>query len=129
MKCLRCDADGEGEARGRCLYLAGVPGTGKTALVLEVMQAARQRMQAGSLAPLQFVEINALRLPSPHHAYVCLHEVGGWSDRVVQPGGGGCVALLRACRTASIYRIALSMQAAADTYDTCRDSCYDSQHN
>ncbi|KAK9805893.1 hypothetical protein WJX73_002145 [Symbiochloris irregularis] len=66
--------DGEGEARGRCLYLAGVPGTGKTALVLEVMAAAKRMVQEGQLAPFQFVEINALRLPTPHHAYVCLHE-------------------------------------------------------
>ena len=55
--------------------MAGVPGTGKTALVLEVMQAAKQRVKDGELAPFQFVEINALRLPSPHHAYVCLYEV------------------------------------------------------
>ena len=66
-----------GEAKGRCLYVAGVPGTGKTALVLETMQAAKQRVRDGQLPHFQFVEINALRLPSPHHAYVCLHEVGG----------------------------------------------------
>lgn len=55
--------------------MAGVPGTGKTALVLEVMQAAKQRVRDGELPPFQFVEINALRLPSPHHAYVTLYEV------------------------------------------------------
>lgn len=52
-----------------------MPGTGKTALVLEVMAAAKRMVQEGQLAPFQFVEINALRLPTPHHAYVCLHEV------------------------------------------------------
>lgn len=60
---------------GQCLYVSGVPGTGKTATVLGVMRELRGSMESGSLPPFQFVEINALRLPSPYHAYVQLHEV------------------------------------------------------
>ena len=60
---------------GRCLYVSGVPGTGKTATVLETMRRLRRKAEAGQLAPFQFVEINSLRLPSPQHAYTHLYEV------------------------------------------------------
>ena len=60
---------------GQSLYVSGVPGTGKTASVLEVMAGAKARVKAGSLPGFQFVEINVLRLPSPHHAYTRLLEV------------------------------------------------------
>ena len=59
---------------GRCLYISGIPGTGKTATVSEVMRSARQRAERGELAPFRFVEINGLRLPSPQHAYCALLE-------------------------------------------------------
>ncbi|KAK2078532.1 hypothetical protein QBZ16_003372 [Prototheca wickerhamii] len=59
---------------GRCLYISGIPGTGKTATVREVMRSARQRAERGELAPFRFVEINGLRLPSPQHAYCALLE-------------------------------------------------------
>lgn len=60
---------------GQCLYVAGVPGTGKTATVQEVMRQLRGRMDRGDLPPFRYVEINALRLPSPQHAYVQLYRV------------------------------------------------------
>lgn len=75
-----------------CLYVAGVPGTGKTATVLEVARelhgggaaAGRQGSKAGgsrgsgagrrsgdttSERGFIFVEINALRLQTPAHLY------------------------------------------------------------
>ena len=55
--------------------MSGVPGTGKTATVLETMRSLRRKAEAGQLAPFQFVEINSLRLPSPQHAYTHLYEV------------------------------------------------------
>lgn len=61
---------------GRCLYISGIPGTGKTATVLEVMRSARQRVESGEVPAFRFVEINGLRLASPQHAYCALHEVG-----------------------------------------------------
>ena len=64
-----------GSSGGRCLYVSGVPGTGKTATVLETMRSLRRKAEAGQLAPFQFVEINSLRLPSPQHAYTHLYEV------------------------------------------------------
>lgn len=54
--------------------MSGVPGTGKTATVLEVMRGLRSLEVAGGLPAFQFVEINSLRLPSPQHAYTALYE-------------------------------------------------------
>lgn len=59
---------------GRYLYISGVPGTGKTATVTEVLQQLRLEARAGRLPDFNFVELNGLRLPSPQHAYTCLHE-------------------------------------------------------
>ena len=52
-----------------------MPGTGKTATVMEVLQQARRRVEAGQLPRFQLVEINGNRLPSPYHAYTHLYEV------------------------------------------------------
>jgi len=63
------------ECLGKCLYVSGVPGTGKTASVLEVMRGMRGQIDAGELPHFQFVELNSLRLPSPQHVYTHLYEV------------------------------------------------------
>lgn len=60
---------------GKCLYVSGVPGTGKTASVLEVMGGLKKQVEAGRLANFQFVEMNSLRLPSPQHLYTYTYEV------------------------------------------------------
>jgi origin recognition complex subunit 1 len=65
-------ADGASTAE-RCLYVYGVPGTGKTAAVLDAVKRASEAAAAGDGRPFRFVEINALRLPSPRHAYTRLH--------------------------------------------------------
>jgi Cdc6-like AAA superfamily ATPase len=54
-----------------CLYVAGVPGTGKTACVHEVI---RTLQQTASTPHFRFVYINALYLPSPVHLYPKLLE-------------------------------------------------------
>jgi len=59
---------------GKCLYVSGIPGTGKTATVLEVMRNLRRRSEVGELPHFHFVEINGLRLPTPQHAYSQLYE-------------------------------------------------------
>jgi origin recognition complex subunit 1 len=53
------------------LYICGVPGTGKTACVMEVLAAARATARA---AGTQFVALNCLQLPSPLHVYSKLWE-------------------------------------------------------
>ncbi|PIA55282.1 hypothetical protein AQUCO_00800181v1 [Aquilegia coerulea] len=47
---------------GRCLYILGVPGTGKTMI------------DAGSIKPYCFIEINGLRLASPENIYKVIYE-------------------------------------------------------
>jgi Cdc6-like AAA superfamily ATPase len=54
---------------GRTLYVAGMPGTGKTATVREVVRALQETGNA-----FRFVEVNAMRLPQPNHAYALLWE-------------------------------------------------------
>ena len=63
------------DSLGRCLYISGVPGTGKTATVMELIRTASRRSKAGELPRFRFVEINGLRLPTPYHAYSSLYEV------------------------------------------------------
>lgn len=64
----------DGQEMGQCLYIYGVPGTGKTATVMDIMRSMRRRASAGELPRFQFVEINGLRLSTPQHAYTALYE-------------------------------------------------------
>jgi origin recognition complex subunit 1 len=58
-------------ADGGVLYICGVPGTGKTALVMEMLRGlAPQALRAGA----QVVAINCLQLPTPQHVFSRLWE-------------------------------------------------------
>ncbi|XP_062004255.1 origin of replication complex subunit 1A-like [Rosa rugosa] len=59
---------------GRCLYIHGVPGTGKTMSVLAVMRNLRSEVDAGSIRPYCFVEINGLKLAAPENIYRVIYE-------------------------------------------------------
>lgn len=59
---------------GRCLYIHGVPGTGKTATVLTVMKNLQAKVDAGIVQPYRFVEINGLKLAQPENLYKVLYE-------------------------------------------------------
>ncbi|XP_019448316.1 PREDICTED: origin of replication complex subunit 1-like isoform X2 [Lupinus angustifolius] len=59
---------------GRCLYIHGVPGTGKTMSVLSVMRSLRSEVDAGHIRPYSFVEINGLKLASPENIYRVIYE-------------------------------------------------------
>ncbi|GFP87012.1 origin of replication complex subunit 1 [Phtheirospermum japonicum] len=59
---------------GRCLYVHGVPGTGKTMSVLAVMRSLKSEVDAGSIRPYSFVEINGLKLASPENIYSVIYE-------------------------------------------------------
>ncbi|KAL2557223.1 Origin of replication complex subunit 1A [Forsythia ovata] len=59
---------------GRCLYIHGVPGTGKTMSFLSVMRNLRSEVDAGSIQPYCFVEINGLKLASPENIYTVIYE-------------------------------------------------------
>ena len=60
--------------RGRCIYISGVPGTGKTATVREVIKTLRKKSRDGYLPRFNHVELNGLRLQTPAHAYSAIAE-------------------------------------------------------
>jgi origin recognition complex subunit 1 len=49
-----------------------MPGTGKTATVREVVRQLNEDHKAGDLPPFQYIEINAMHLPSPYQLYSVL---------------------------------------------------------
>ncbi|XP_054428366.1 origin recognition complex subunit 1 [Pteronotus mesoamericanus] len=55
---------------GGCMYISGVPGTGKTATVHEVMHSLQQAAQAKDVPPFQYIEVNGMKLTEPHQVYV-----------------------------------------------------------
>ncbi|XP_072173400.1 uncharacterized protein [Diadema setosum] len=58
------------DGTGGCMYISGVPGTGKTATVMEVLHWLRKDVEADDVPKFKCVEINGMRLTSPHQAYV-----------------------------------------------------------
>ncbi|XP_008166128.2 origin recognition complex subunit 1 isoform X2 [Chrysemys picta bellii] len=58
------------DGTGGCMYISGVPGTGKTATVHEVIRCLQQTAENDGLPSFQFIEINGMKLTDPHQAYV-----------------------------------------------------------
>ncbi|XP_064103470.1 cell division control protein 6 homolog [Macrobrachium nipponense] len=58
------------DGTGGCMYISGVPGTGKTATVKEVVKILQDASQEGDLPPFSFLEVNAMRLTEPHQLWV-----------------------------------------------------------
>ncbi|KAI9249453.1 P-loop containing nucleoside triphosphate hydrolase protein [Phascolomyces articulosus] len=65
---------------GTCVYISGVPGTGKTATVLEVMRHLQYRAEQKELPEFDFVEINGMKVTDPNQAYSILWECLNKSD-------------------------------------------------
>uniref|UniRef100_A0A663EJK5 Origin recognition complex subunit 1 n=1 Tax=Aquila chrysaetos chrysaetos TaxID=223781 RepID=A0A663EJK5_AQUCH len=63
------------DGTGGCMYISGVPGTGKTATVREVIRCLQQAAENDDLPSFQFVEINGMKLTDPHQAYVQILEL------------------------------------------------------
>lgn len=57
----------------RCLYISGVPGTGKTATVREIVRDLVGKRVSGSLPPFEVVEVNGMSLPDPNLVYTELY--------------------------------------------------------
>ncbi|KAK4764208.1 hypothetical protein SAY87_013646 [Trapa incisa] len=58
----------------RCLYIHGVPGTGKTMTVLAAMRNLKSQVDDGILKPYCFVDVNGLKLASPENIYKVIYE-------------------------------------------------------
>ena len=68
-----------GGGAGTAVYVSGLPGTGKTVTVTTVVRSLQAAAAAGTLPDFEYVEINAMRLESPHALYSVLQRalVGG----------------------------------------------------
>ncbi|KAK9125499.1 hypothetical protein Scep_014345 [Stephania cephalantha] len=71
IKCAICDD----QCLGRCLYIHGVPGTGKARFsISSLMRNLRSEVDAGNIKPCSFIEINGLKLASPESIYRVIYE-------------------------------------------------------
>ncbi|KAI9352605.1 P-loop containing nucleoside triphosphate hydrolase protein, partial [Obelidium mucronatum] len=59
---------------GECLYISGVPGTGKTATVRQVIKTLQDQVAEESIPPFRFIEINGMKLTDPNQAYCAFWE-------------------------------------------------------
>ncbi|KAF6151760.1 hypothetical protein GIB67_010334 [Kingdonia uniflora] len=75
------DAIYDDQCLGRCLYIYGVPGTGKTMSVLSVMKNLRSEVDIGRAKPYCFIEINGLKLASPENIYKVLYNILDWPTK------------------------------------------------
>ncbi|CAO3700433.1 unnamed protein product [Rhizopus stolonifer] len=62
------------EDSGLCIYISGVPGTGKTATVHEVIRYLQQQKEEKNIPEFDFAEINGMKLTDPNQAYSILWE-------------------------------------------------------
>ena len=62
-------------ATNASLFVAGPPGTGKTASVLSVIARLRQEQAKGKLPAFDFVSLNGMEMRHPFEAYVKFWEV------------------------------------------------------
>ncbi|KAG0045793.1 Origin recognition complex, subunit 1 [Gryganskiella cystojenkinii] len=60
------------DSTGSSIFIAGTPGTGKTATVNEVIRSLQAKAEEGEISPFQFVEINGMKVTEPSYAYVLL---------------------------------------------------------
>ncbi|KAH8284504.1 hypothetical protein KR018_000883 [Drosophila ironensis] len=59
---------------GGCMYVSGVPGTGKTATVTGVIRTLQGLAKKHELPAFEFLEINGMRLTEPRQAYVQIYK-------------------------------------------------------
>lgn len=59
---------------GGCMYISGVPGTGKTATTTAVIRALKAEAAKGEIPNFEFVEINGMRITEPRKAYVEIYR-------------------------------------------------------
>ncbi|ORX70189.1 P-loop containing nucleoside triphosphate hydrolase protein [Linderina pennispora] len=62
------------ERTSMCMYISGVPGTGKTATVREAIRTLQESAEEGDLPQFQFVELNGMKMTEPQQAYTQLWQ-------------------------------------------------------
>ncbi|KAK3919148.1 Origin recognition complex subunit 1 [Frankliniella fusca] len=55
---------------GGCMYISGVPGTGKTATVNAVVRSLKHEVELKKLRDFQYIEVNGLRMTEPRQVFV-----------------------------------------------------------
>lgn len=60
-----------------CLYISGVPGTGKTATVRAAIRELQSKVDSKELPSFNFLEINGMQVTDPNQTYVKLWEAIG----------------------------------------------------
>ena len=61
------------------MYISGVPGTGKTATVHDVIRQLEEDLNGSALPKFQYFEMNGMKLTDPNQAYCQLLKVIGES--------------------------------------------------
>ncbi|GAM20563.1 hypothetical protein SAMD00019534_037380 [Acytostelium subglobosum LB1] len=64
----------KGNTSGGCLYIAGMPGTGKTSTVKEVIRDLQKKRSSNQVEPFEYIEVNCMELSDPHHLYIALYR-------------------------------------------------------
>lgn len=59
---------------GSCIYISGIPGTGKTATVREVVTELRRQADKSRIPEFSFVEINGMKVINPQDSYELLYQ-------------------------------------------------------
>ncbi|KZV98869.1 P-loop containing nucleoside triphosphate hydrolase protein [Exidia glandulosa HHB12029] len=62
------------DGSGGCIYISGVPGTGKTATVHNIARKLQAMAKGEEFEPFRYLEINGLKIPEPTAAYALLWE-------------------------------------------------------
>lgn len=57
------------------MYISGVPGTGKTATVHEVIRNLEEEKELGEVPIFNFVEVNGMWMTDPYQCYVQIFKV------------------------------------------------------
>ena len=66
------------DGTGGCMYISGVPGTGKTATVQQVIRDLQEEQELEEIPAFQYLSINGMKLTDPHQAYVqILQQLNG----------------------------------------------------